>query len=131
MMIVIKRGEETFEVEDRLALLPLRDVVLFPHVTSSLLVGRAASVNAVEEAVAGDRIVFVTAQKRPDITEPGADDLYRVGTVVRIVQLFRHPDGTIRVLVEGLGRARVRRLRGGAGGNGYGGSGKKRSQLVQ
>jgi len=110
MMIVIKRGVETFEVEDRLALLPLRDVVLFPHVTSSLLVGRAASVNAVEEAVAGDRIVFVTAQKRPDVTEPGADDLYRVGTVVRIVQLFRHPDGTIRVLVEGLGRARVRRF---------------------
>ena len=110
MLVVIKRGEETFEVEDRLALLPLRDVVLFPYVTSSLLVGRAASVNAVEEAVAGDRIVFVTAQKRPDITEPAADDLYRVGTVVRIAQLFRHPDGTIRVLVEGLGRARVRRF---------------------
>jgi ATP-dependent Lon protease len=110
MLIVIKRGNETFEVEDRLALLPLRDVVLFPHVTSSLLVGRTASVNAVEEAVAGDRVVFVTAQKKPDITEPGADDLYRVGTVVRIVQLFRHPDGTIRVLVEGLGRARVRRF---------------------
>lgn len=110
MLIVVKRGEETFEVEDKLALLPLRDVVLYPYVTSSLLVGRAASVSAVEEAVSGDRIVFVTAQKRPDISEPGADDLYRVGTVVRIVQLFRHPDGTLRVLVEGLGRARVRKF---------------------
>jgi ATP-dependent Lon protease len=110
MLAVIKRGEETFEVEEHLALLPLRDVVLYPYVTSSLLVGRAASVSAVEEAVSGDRIVFVTAQKRPDITEPGPDDLYRVGTVVRIVQLFRHPDGTLRVLVEGLGRARVRKF---------------------
>jgi ATP-dependent Lon protease len=110
MLAVIKRGEETFEVEENLALLPLRDVVLYPYVTSSLLVGRAASVSAVEEAVSGDRIVFVTAQKRPDITEPGSDDLYRVGTVVRIVQLFRHPDGTLRVLVEGLGRARVRKF---------------------
>lgn len=110
MLIVIKRGEETFEVEDSLALLPLRDVVLYPYVTSSLLVGRAASVSAVEEAISGDRIVFVTAQKRPDISEPGADDLYRVGAVVRIVQLFRHPDGTLRVLVEGLGRARVRKF---------------------
>jgi len=108
MLIVIERGEETFEVEDRLALLPLRDVVLYPYVTSSLLVGRAASVSAVEEAVSGDRVVFVTAQKRPDIAEPGTDDLYRVGTVVRIVQLFRHPDGTLRVLVEGLGRARAK-----------------------
>jgi ATP-dependent Lon protease len=110
MLIVVKRGEETFEVEDNLALLPLRDVVLYPYVTSSLLVGRAASVSAVEEAVSGDRIVFVTAQKRPDISEPGADDLYRIGTVVRIVQLFRHPDGTLRVLVEGLGRARVKKF---------------------
>ncbi len=110
MLAVIKRGEETFEVEYNLALLPLRDVVLYPYVTSSLLVGRAASVSAVEEAVSGDRIVFVTAQKRPDITDPGPDDLYRVGTVVRIVQLFRHPDGTLRVLVEGLGRARVRKF---------------------
>ncbi len=108
MLIVVKRGEETFEVEDNLALLPLRDVVLYPYVTSSLLVGRAASVSAVEEAVSGERVVFVTAQKRPDIAEPGAEDLYRIGTVVRIVQLFRHPDGTLRVLVEGLGRARAR-----------------------
>ncbi len=110
MLIVINRGKETFEVEDNLALLPLRDVVLYPYVTSSLLVGRAASVSAVEEAVSGDRIVFVTAQRRPDIAEPGMDDLYRVGTVVRIVQLFRHPDGTLRVLVEGLGRARVNKF---------------------
>ncbi len=106
----IERDDEIIEFEDKLPLLPLRDVVLFPHMTVPLLVGRVPSVNAIEEAVAAGRILFATAQKRPDVVDPEKEDLYRLGTVVRVLQLFRLPDGTMRVLVEGLSRARVRRF---------------------
>ena len=84
---------EILQIDDKLPLLPLRDVVLFPHITVPLLVGRVASVNAIEEAVAGNRILFATAQKRPDVVDPQKEDLYRLGTVVRVLQLFRLPDG--------------------------------------
>jgi ATP-dependent Lon protease len=106
----IRRDEEVFEIEDRLPLLPLRDVVLFPYMTTPLLVGRAASVAAIEAAIQRDRILFATAQVKPELVEPGKDDLHRVGTVVRILQLFRLPDNTLRVLVEGICRARSKRF---------------------
>jgi ATP-dependent Lon protease len=109
-MLVIKRGDEVFEIDDRLPLLPLRDVVIFPYMTIPLLVGRVPSVNAIEEAVASDRVIFVATQKRPEIADPTRDELYRVGTVVRVLQLSRHPNGTMRVLVEGICRAKVRRF---------------------
>jgi ATP-dependent Lon protease len=106
----IKRSDETFDVEERLPLLPLRDVVIFPFMTIPLFVGRTASVNAIEEAVARDRLLFAVAQRRPDISEPAREDLYRVGTVVRVLQLFRLPDGTMRVLVEGIARMQAKRI---------------------
>ena len=109
-MLVIKRGDEVFEIEDKLPLLPLRDVVIFPYMTVPLLVGRVPSVNAIEEAVAGDRMIFVATQKRPEITDPTRDELYRVGCVAKVLQLSRHPNGTLRVLVEGICRGRVRRF---------------------
>jgi ATP-dependent Lon protease len=109
-LIVIGRGEEVFEIQERLPLLPLRDVVIFPYMTIPLLIGRPPSINAVEEALTGDRIVFVSAQKRADIADPGRDDVYRIGSVVRVLQLFRLPDGAMRVLVEGICRAQVRRF---------------------
>src|SRR5688572_25881524 len=108
----IRREEEVFDIEDRLPLLPLRDVVLFPFMTTPLLVGRVASVNAIEAAVQRDRILFATAQIRPDLVDPAKDDLYKTGTVVRILQLFRLPDGTMRVLVEGICRGRIKRFLG-------------------
>ena len=91
----IEREDEIIQIDEKLPLLPLRDVVLFPHITVPLLVGRVASVNAIEEAVAGSRILFATAQKRPDVVDPEKSDLYRQGTVVRVLQLFR-----LRVLIE-------------------------------
>src|SRR5262245_12897322 len=78
--------------------------------TIPLLVGRLPSINAIEKAVAGDRMLFVTAQKRSEVADPTHQELYRVGTVVRILQLFRLPDGTLRVLVEGLTRVKVERF---------------------
>ncbi len=103
--VMARRGDETFEFQDRLPLLPLRDVVVFPYMTIPLLVGRVPSINAVERAVARDRILFVTAQKRSEVADPSHEELHRVGTVVRVLQLFRLPDGTLRVLVEGIVRA--------------------------
>jgi ATP-dependent Lon protease len=108
--LLVTRGDEEFEFSDRLPLLPLRDVVVFPYMTIPLLVGRLPSINAIEKAVAGDRMLFVTAQKRSEIADPSHQELYRMGTVVRVLQLFRLPDGTLRVLVEGLCRVRVERF---------------------
>ena len=78
--------------------------------TVPLLVGRAASIHAIERAVAKDRVLFVAAQKHGDVTDPSHDELYRVGSVVRLLQLFRLPDGTMRVLVEGLCRAHAEKF---------------------
>jgi ATP-dependent Lon protease len=108
--LVVQRGDESFEFRDRLPLLPLRDVVIFPYMTIPLLVGRLPSINAIEKAAARDRVLFVTAQKRSEIADPSHEELYKVGTVVRLLQLFRLPDGTIRVLVEGIARVRVERF---------------------
>ena len=103
----IVREDETITISESLPVLPLRDVVLYPFITVPLLVGRTPSVNAIEEAVAADRILFATAQVQPDVVEPEEDDLYVIGTVIRVLQLFRLPDGSMRVLAEGLGRARM------------------------
>jgi ATP-dependent Lon protease len=108
--IVYSRGDDRFEFEDRLPLLPLRDVVIFPYMTIPLLVGRLPSINAIEKAVARDRMLFVTAQRRSEVADPSQNELYKVGTVVRVLQLFRLPDGTMRVLVEGVVRCRVERF---------------------
>ena len=108
--LTVVRGDDRFEFEDRLPLLPLRDVVIFPTMTLPLLVGRLPSINAIEKAVARDRMLFVTAQKRSEVADPGHDELYKIGTVVRVLQLFRLPDGTMRVLVEGVARCRAERF---------------------
>ena len=108
--LTVARGDETFEFRDRLPLLPLRDVVIFPYMTIPLLVGRLPSINAIEKAVARDRMLFVTAQKSSEVADPTHEELYKVGTVVRVLQLFRLPDGTIRVLVEGVCRCKVERF---------------------
>jgi len=97
-------------IPSRLPLLPLRDVVIFPHMTLPLFVGRPASVAAMEEAAGGDRLLIATTQLRPETSEPALEDLHRSGTIIRILQVFRLPDGTMRVLVEGLSRARVHEL---------------------
>jgi ATP-dependent Lon protease len=88
----------------RLPLLPLRDVVVFPYMVTPLLVGRAASVAAVEAAMERDKRLCVVAQREPDTEEPGGDDLFAVGTVIRVLQIIRTPDETLKILVEGASR---------------------------
>ncbi|MEO8562036.1 MAG: endopeptidase La [bacterium] len=93
----------------RLPVLPLRDVVLFPYVVMPLLVGRAASLAALEAANGESRLVLLVAQRDAETQEPAAADLYRVGVVARVRQLSRLGTGTVRVLVEGIERAKVTR----------------------
>ena len=109
-MLRIEHDDEIIEFSDRLPIVPLRDLVLFPRMIVPLLVGRPQSVNALETAMHNDKIMFVVTQRDPEVQEPETDELYRVGSVVRIMQLLRLPDGTMKVLVEGLGRAVVRRF---------------------
>ena len=109
MPITLTRDEESFELEERLPVLPLRDVVIFPYMVIPLLVGRAASLAAVEAALAGDRWIFLVAQRTADTQDPAAADLFRVGVAGRVLQVARLPNGTTKVLVEGVARAKVTR----------------------
>ena len=104
------RVEDQVELPDRLPVVPLRDLVFFPYIVLPLLIGRARSLAALDEAREGDDLVLLVAQRDPAIDEPGSADLFRVGTVARVVQVSSLPDGTLRVVLEGLGRVRIRRL---------------------
>ncbi len=90
-----------------LPLLPLRDIVVFPQMVVPLFVGRDRSVGALEQAMAGDKDVFLVTQLDPAEDDPGADDLFDLGVVATVLQMLKLPDGTVRVLVEGRGRARL------------------------
>ena len=88
-------------------LLPLRDVVVFPHTVIPLFIGRKSSVNAITQAMESDKHVFLVTQKDESIEEPSNEDLHTVGTLATILQLLKLPDGTIKVLVEGVKRAKI------------------------
>ena len=90
-----------------LPVLPLRDVVVFPHMVIPLFVGRDKSIRALDQAMEGDKRILLVAQKAAETDDPGADDLYETGTLAQILQLLKLPDGTIKVLVEGVDRASV------------------------
>lgn len=97
-----------FSSEDGcLPLLPLRDVVVYPHLVIPLFVGRPKSVKALELANDGDKRILLVAQKSPNEEEPNAADLYEVGTIATVLQMLKLPDGTVKVLVEGVSRAKV------------------------
>jgi ATP-dependent Lon protease len=91
----------------RLPMMPVRDVVIFPHMMTPFVVGRESSVRALEEALLGDKKLFVATQHDASIDEPRPDEIYSVGTVVNIVQSLKHPDGNIKVLVEGIERGKI------------------------
>ena len=90
-----------------LPVLPLRDVVVYPHMVIPLFVGRDRSIKALDLAMAGDKQILLIAQKSPDTDDPAAQDLYPVGTLAQVLQLLKLPDGTIKVLVEGSARVAI------------------------
>ena len=91
----------------KLPMMPIRDMVIFPHMMTPFVVGRDSSVRALEEALTGDRKIFLATQHDASIDEPSADDIYETGTIGNIVQSVKMPDGNIKVLVEGVERARA------------------------
>lgn len=95
------------EVRLNIPILPLRDVVVYPHMVIPLFVGRARSIQALDAAMQGGKQILLVAQKQADVDEPALEDIYRVGTVSTILQLLKLPDGTVKVLVEGGTRANL------------------------
>src|ERR1700754_368219 len=94
----------------KLPMMPIRDMVIFPHMMTPFVVGRESSVRALEEALAGDRKIFLATQHDASVDEPNADDIFETGTIGNIVQSVKMPDGNIKVLVEGVERARTLEL---------------------
>ncbi|MDH3859190.1 MAG: LON peptidase substrate-binding domain-containing protein, partial [Gammaproteobacteria bacterium] len=100
------------EQQDRqlIPVLPLRDVVVYPHMVIPLFVGREKSILALEAAMADNKKILLLAQKNAEVDDPGQADLYEIGTLSTILQMLKLPDGTIKVLVEGGERASVESL---------------------
>ena len=94
----------------RYPMVPIRDVVVFPHTMARFVIGRPASVQARESALAGDRLIFLATQHDATIDEPTSDQIYSVGTVARISHSLRLQDGNIKVMVDGVGRGKIVRV---------------------
>ena len=109
-MATLIRAEDHVEVPERLPVVALRDLVFFPYIVLPILIGRHRSIAALEAAQEHGGLVLLVAQKDPSVDDPAGHDLFRIGTVARVVQVTTLPDGTSRVVLEGLGRARILRL---------------------
>ncbi len=107
-MTIRKTAKETIKNDPEMPLLPLRDVVVFPHMIVPLFVGRDKSIAALESAMKDEKEIFMVAQKNAQKDEPTEEDIYTVGTIGIIIQLLRLPDGTVKVLVEGRKRGIIR-----------------------
>jgi ATP-dependent Lon protease len=97
----------TDETKGAIPVLPLRDVVVYPHMVIPLFVGREKSINALDTAMQEDKKILLVAQKNAEIDDPAVDDIHEIGTLSTILQLLKLPDGTVKVLVEGVERARI------------------------
>ncbi|MFQ5638941.1 MAG: endopeptidase La [bacterium] len=105
---IVRDGAE-IEINHRLPILPLKEIVIFPFMIYPLLIGRESSLKAIEESMILDKLVFLAAQKNLSTDNPGKEDLYKVGVVARILQVLKLPNGLMKVLVEGVVRGRIRR----------------------
>ncbi len=103
----MSESDATLSIPEEMPVLPLREMVVFPYVILPLFVARERSLAAVEDALAGDRLLLLVSQRDPDIEEPQPDDLYTVGTVAMVMRVLRTGDGRAKVLVQGLSKARI------------------------
>jgi ATP-dependent Lon protease len=106
LISIIEEDIGDVEIPTTLPLLPVRDVVIFTDMLLPLFVGREKSIRAVESAIADERFLFVVTQKDPAIENPKAKDIFRVGTISRILRMLKLPDGRVKVLVQGFAKAR-------------------------
>jgi ATP-dependent Lon protease len=104
---IIQEDGEAIEIPDVLPLLPVRDVVVFTYMILPLFVGRDKSVRAVDAAMAKDRLLLLATQSDASVENPAPEDIYRMGTVAMIIRMFKLPDGRVKALVQGLGKARI------------------------
>lgn len=102
--------EKTGRIEEFYAVLPLRDIVVFPHMIVSLFVGRDKSIRALEETMAVNKQILLVTQKNASDDDPKSENIYDIGTFANILQLLKLPDGTVKVLVEGTARAKINRF---------------------
>src|SRR6266540_3827821 len=105
-----KDEKEPTSGPSRVPLLPLRDIIVFPHMVVPLFVGRQRSIKALEDATQKQSLIFLSSQKDAKTNDPSEDDIYKIGTLGSVVQMLKLPDGTVKVLIEGKKRARVARF---------------------
>ncbi|MEC9491912.1 endopeptidase La [Flexistipes sp.] len=103
----VENVNENLEIPEILPLLPVRDMVVFPYMVLPLYVGRDASIAAVDEALSGERMIFLSSQKNAEIEEPDVQDIYKIGTAALILRMLKLPDGRVKILVQGLKRAEI------------------------
>ena len=104
-----KKKEEDLKIPDTMPMLPVRDVVIFPYMIIPLFVGRESSIQAVDEALAKDRIIFLSAQKNVEDEDPKPKEIYKTGTISMIMRMLKLPDGRVKILVQGLTRGKIKR----------------------
>src|SRR5438105_11803610 len=107
MILPEKLAGRRVHLPGKLPLLPVRDIVVFPHMVLPLAVGREKSIKALEEAMGAHHMVFLAAQKSVQTEDPQKDDIFPIGTIAEVLQLLKMPDGTLKILVEGHARGRM------------------------
>ena len=107
---IINVSEPGSAIPPKLPVLPLRDVVVFPYMIFPVLVGRESSLRAVNEALERNKYIFLAAQKSSVTEDPGMDDIHHEGTVAKIVQILKLPNGLMKILVDGLVQARISKV---------------------
>src|ERR1039457_4203620 len=110
LLDVVKTETPAQELPTRLPILPLSDVVVFPHMVAPLLVSNPQSIRLIDEVVAGNRLLAVTLQTDPDSEQPRPDQLHSVGCIARVLRMLKFPDDSVRVLIQGLKRMRIDRI---------------------
>jgi len=106
---LLETNQTKKKIPDRLPLLPVRDVVVFSDMVLPLFIGRDKSIKAIESAMTQDRLLFLATQKDPSLEDPKPEDIYRVGTICKILKVLKLPDGHFKVLIQGIEKGRIRR----------------------
>ena len=110
LVTLLQEDDQVEEIPEKLPLLPVRDVVIFPDMVLPLYIGREKSIQAVEAAMEKNRMLFLATQKDPSVEEPKPDEIFRIGTVCRILRVLKLPEGHFKVLIQGLEKAQVARF---------------------
>ena len=104
----MENEKQAIEIPENIPLLPIRDVVIYPYMILPLFVGRGLSIKAVDEALNKDRYIFLAAQKDSTIEEPTEEQIFTVGTVAMVIRMLKLPDGRVKILVQGVAKARIK-----------------------